>query len=56
MSERLYQIAKSAIHEVANDDSIISLMEILENLRGLRDEIEILIEAVKTDIERDLDG
>jgi len=44
-----YELALQAIARVYEDEG--SLENALENLQGLRDEIETLIESIETDIE-----
>ena len=48
----LYDAAVSAISRVHGDTSV-DLRTTLANLKGLRSEIDILIDAVETDIRRE---
>ncbi len=49
MNERLYDEALAAINRMFSDRSV-SRETTRENLRGLRDEIELLIDAIQGDI------
>jgi len=48
--EHLCEKAKTAIQAIHGDTSV-SIEQTLNSLKDLRDEIDILIEAVETDIE-----
>lgn len=50
MSEELYNKAVKAITEMYSDKSD-SLSGCLENLQGLRDEVDNMIDAIEADIE-----
>lgn len=49
MNEELYEKAKQAIQDLFNDTSVDEHTA-LENLQGLRDEIDILIDALENQI------
>lgn len=49
--ESLYEIALQAIGDCFGDTSQ-SLEEALDNMRGLRDEVEIKIDALETNIRK----
>lgn len=49
-SDVLYDLAKEAINKVANNTAV-PLETVLEDLRGLYDEIEMAIEAIEADID-----
>ncbi len=49
MNERLYDEALAAINRMFSDRSV-SPEKTRENLRGLRDEIELLIDAIQGDM------
>ena len=51
MSQKLVQAAEEAINEVHADTSV-PLETTLDDLRGLRDHIETLIDATECDIRR----
>lgn len=50
-NDDLYERALSAINKM-NADPSASLTEALDNLRGLRDEIEMLMDGIQTDIRK----
>jgi len=48
----LYEQAIKAIRKLHGDTSV-GMRETLDNLKGLRDELDVFIEAVEKDIERE---
>lgn len=54
MSRDFYESAKGFIEDMFNDKEV-SHYERLENLEGLKDEIETMIECVENDIASEID-